>query len=306
MLFLEFKLFFDKMNGYVGGYVMYDVIVLGKGPAGIQAALYIKRASLNVLVIGKDGGALAKTDKIGNYYGFTQISGPELLEQGYKHAKALDIELIEEEVTGLSFGLEYTVTTTQNTYLSKAVIIATGSPRATVKIPNLKELEGKGVSYCAICDAFFYRKKIVGVLGHGDYAAQEAHELVNVADEVIVFTNGLEPTGQFDPRVKIIKNRIKNLVGTDRLQAVTLDNDSTIEINGLFIALGSASATDLALKIGALVENNKIIVDEKKQTNVPGLFAAGDCTPGMMQIAKAVGDGCVAGLECIAYIRNLK
>ena len=285
---------------------MYDVIVLGKGPAGIQAALYIKRASLNVLVIGKDGGALAKTDKIGNYYGFTQISGPELLEQGYKHAKALDIELIEEEVTGLSFGLEYTVTTTQNTYLSKAVIIATGSPRATVKIPNLKELEGKGVSYCAICDAFFYRKKIVGVLGHGDYAAQEAHELVNVADEVIVFTNGLEPTGQFDPRVKFIKNRIKNLVGTDRLQAVTLDNDSTIEINGLFIALGSASATDLALKIGALVENNKIIVDEKKQTNVPGLFAAGDCTPGMMQIAKAVGDGCVAGLECIAYIRNLK
>lgn len=290
----------------VGGYVMYDVIVLGKGPAGIQAALYIKRANLNVLVIGKDGGALAKTDKIGNYYGFTQISGPELLEQGYKHAKALDIELIEEEVTGLSFGLEYTVTTTQNTYLSKAVIIATGSPRATVKIPNLKELEGKGVSYCAICDAFFYRKKIVGVLGHGDYAAQEAHELVNVADEVIVFTNGLEPTGQFDPRVKFIKNRIKNLVGTDRLQAVTLDNDSTIEINGLFIALGSASATDLALKIGALVENNKIIVDEKKQTNVPGLFAAGDCTPGMMQIAKAVGDGCVAGLECIAYIRNLK
>lgn len=290
----------------VGGYVMYDVIVLGKGPAGIQAALYIKRANLNVLVIGKDGGALAKTDKIGNYYGFIQISGPELLEQGYKHAKALDIELIEEEVTGLSFGLEYTVTTTQNTYLSKAVIIATGSPRATVKIPNLKELEGKGVSYCAICDAFFYRKKIVGVLGHGDYAAQEAHELVNVADEVIVFTNGLEPTGQFDSRVKFIKNRIKNLVGRDRLQAVTLDNDSTIEINGLFIALGSASATDLALKIGALVENNKIIVDEKKQTNVPGLFAAGDCTPGMMQIAKAVGDGCVAGLECIAYIRNLK
>ena len=285
---------------------MYDVIVLGKGPAGIQAALYIKRANLNVLVIGKDGGALAKTDKIGNYYGFIQISGPELLEQGYKHAKALDIELIEEEVTGLSFGLEYTVTTTQNTYLSKAVIIATGSPRATVKIPNLKELEGKGVSYCAICDAFFYRKKIVGVLGHGDYAAQEAHELVNVADEVIVFTNGLEPTGQFDSRVKFIKNRIKNLVGRDRLQAVTLDNDSTIEINGLFIALGSASATDLALKIGALVENNKIIVDEKKQTNVPGLFAAGDCTPGMMQIAKAVGDGCVAGLECIAYIRNLK
>lgn len=285
---------------------MYDVIVLGKGPAGIQAAVYIKRSNLNVLIIGKDGGALSKTDKIANYYGFSQISGPELLEQGFKHAQSLNIEIVSEEVTGLSYGLEYTVTTTHNTYQSKAVIIATGSPRATIKIPNLKELEGKGVSYCAICDAFFYRKKIVGVLGHGDYAAQEAHELVNVADEVIVFTNGLEPTGQFDPRVKFVKDKIKNLVGIDRLQAITLDNDSTIEISGLFIALGSASATDLALKIGALVENNKIVVDEKKQTNVPGLFAAGDCTPGIMQIAKAVGDGCIAGLETIAYIRKLK
>ncbi len=285
---------------------MYDVIVLGKGPAGIQAAVYIKRANLNVLIIGKDGGALAKTDKVGNYYGFTQISGPELLEEGYKHARALNIEMIEEEVTGLSFGLEYTVTTTQNTYQSKAVIIATGSPRATIRIPNLKELEGRGVSYCAICDAFFYRKKIVGVLGHGDYAAQEAHELVNVADEVIVFTNGLEPIGHFDPKVRFVKDRIKNVVGQDRLQGITLENDQVIELSGLFIALGSASATDLALKIGALVENNKIMVDEKKQTNVPGLFAAGDCTPGVMQIAKAVGDGCVAGLESIAYIRNLK
>lgn len=285
---------------------MYDVIVLGKGPAGIQAAVYIKRANLNVLVIGKDGGALSKTDKIGNYYGFTQISGPELLEEGFKHAKALNIELIDEEVTGLSSGLDFEVTTTKNSYHSKAVILATGSPRASVRIPNLKELEGRGVSYCAICDAFFYRKKIVGVLGHGDYAAQEAHELVNVAEQVIVFTNGLEPVGHFDSRVKFVKNKIKNLVGTDRLQAVTLDDESTVDVSGLFIALGSASATDLALKIGALVEKNKIIVDEKKQTNVPGLFAAGDCTPGIMQIAKAVGDGCVAGLESIAFIRNLK
>lgn len=285
---------------------MYDVIVLGKGPAGIQAAVYIKRANLNVLVIGKDGGALSKTDKIGNYFGFTQISGPELLEEGFKHAKALNIELIDEEVTGISFGLDFEVTTTKNSYHSKAVILATGSPRATIRIPNLKELEGKGVSYCAICDAFFYRKKIVGVLGHGDYAAQEAHELVNVAEQVVVFTNGLEPVGHFDSRVKFVKNKIKNLVGTDRLQAVTLDDESTVDVSGLFIALGSASATDLALKIGALVENNKIIVDEKKQTNVPGLFAAGDCTPGIMQIAKAVGDGCVAGLESIAFIRNLK
>ena len=285
---------------------MFDVIVLGKGPAGIQAAVYIKRANLNVLVIGKDGGALARTDKVGNYYGFTQISGPELLEAGYAHAKALGIELVEEEVIGINYMGDFNVTTTTNQYTSKAVILATGSPRATVRIPNLKELEGRGVSYCAICDAFFYRKKIVGVLGHGDYAAQEAHELVNVAEQVIVFTNGLEPSGHFDERVKFVKTKVKKIIGTDRLQAIQLEDDSEVEVAGLFIALGSASATDLALKIGALVENNKIIVDEKQMTNVPGLFAAGDCTPGIMQIAKAVGDGCVAGLESIAFVRQNK
>ena len=213
---------------------------------------------------------------------------------------------MEEEVIGINYRGDFNVTTTTNQYTAKAVILATGSPRASVRIPNLKELEGRGVSYCAICDAFFYRKKIVGVLGHGDYAAQEAHELVNVAEQVIVFTNGLEPSGHFDERVKFVKTKVKKIIGTDRLQAIQLEDDSEVEVAGLFIALGSASATDLALKIGALVENNKIIVDEKQMTNVPGLFAAGDCTPGIMQIAKAVGDGCVAGLESIAFVRQNK
>lgn len=286
---------------------MFDVIVCGKGPAGIQAAVYIKRSNLNVLVIGKDGGALAKTDKIANYYGFELISGADLLNAGIHQAQSLGIEVASEEITGLSYGMDgYTVTTTQNTYTSKAVILATGSPRATLPIPGLKELEGKGVSYCAICDAFFYRQKIVGVLGHGDYAAQEAHELINVASQVIVFTNGLKPTGHFDPRVKFVETKVKSIQGEQKISAVELETGECVEVNGLFIALGSASATDLALKLGALVEKNKIIVDEKKATNIPGLFAAGDCTPGLMQISKAVGDGCVAGLEAIAFVRSLK
>jgi len=286
---------------------MFDVIVCGKGPAGIQAAVYIKRANLKVLVIGKDGGALAKTDKIANYYGFGLISGPELLNAGIAQAVALDIDVKTEEVTSLSYGMEgYSVTTTHGHYEAKAVILATGSARSSAPIPNLKELEGKGISYCAICDAFFYRNKIVGVLGHGDYAAQEAHELLNVAQEVIVFTNGLEPTGHFDERVRFVKEKVARIVGEQKVEALELADGSKVETNGLFIALGSASAVDLALKLGAYVEKNKIMVDEKQATNVPGLFAAGDCTPGLMQISKAVGDGCVAGLEAISYVRNQK
>lgn len=287
---------------------MYDLIVCGKGPAGIQAAVYAKRANLNVLIIGKDGGALAKTDKIANFFGFDLISGPELLERGHHQASELGIEIKSEEVTGVSYAMMggFEVSTNLNKYESKSVILATGSPRSSLPIKGIKEFEGKGVSYCAICDAFFYRKKIVAVLGNADYAAQEAHELVEVADQVIVFTNGLEATGHFDPRVKIITEKVIEVVGENSVKGIQLANGEFVEVAGVFIAIGSASAIDLALKMGALVEKNKIIVDEKKATNVPGLFAAGDCTPGLMQISKAVGDGCVAGLESVAYVRSLK
>ncbi len=287
---------------------MYDVIVCGKGPAGIQAAVYAKRANMNVLIIGKDGGALAKTDKIANYFGFDLITGPDLLEKGLDQARKLDIEIKSEEVTGVSYAMMggFDVSTSQGKYEAKAVILATGSPRASLPIKGLKNYEGKGVSYCAICDAFFYRKKIVAVLGNADYAAQEAHELVEVADKVIVFTNGLEASGHFDERVQIITDKVVEIIGENTVKGVQLENGELIEVAGVFVAVGSASATDLALKMGALVEKNKIIVDEKQASNVPGLFAAGDCTPGLMQIAKAVGEGCTAGLEAVAYVRSLK
>lgn len=285
---------------------MYDVIVLGKGPAGIQAAVYIKRANLNVLIIGKDGGALGWTEHVGNFYAFEQITGPELLERGIQQAEKLGIEVKSCEVTSVSYQGHYVVKTTEAEFQAKAVILATGAPRNRVKIDNLKALEGKGVSYCAVCDAFFYRQKDVAVIGHGEYAAQEVHELINIVQSVTLFTNGEEVTGHFDERVKIITEPIQAILGEERVSGIQLKNQETHSVQGVFVALGSASATDLALKIGALVENNKIVVDDKKMTNVPGLFAAGDCTPGIMQIAKAVGDGCIAGIEAIAYVRKLK
>ena len=173
---------------------MYDCIIIGKGPAGISAAIYLKRANLNVLVIGKDGGALEKTKKIDNYYGFVNtISGTELLENGLKQAKRLEIEIITDEVIDISLNEElYTIETRNQTFTAKTVILATGTKRENANIPGIEELEGRGISYCAICDAFFYKNKNVAVLGNGDYALKEATTLSSVANKVTILTNGKE------------------------------------------------------------------------------------------------------------------
>jgi len=283
--------------------MIVDVIILGKGPAGIQAALYTKRANLKTLIIGKDNGALAKAEKIANYYGIKSMSGIDLVEQGISQALALEIPILTEEVTGLSKEEHFKVLTNFGEYEAKTVIMATGSPRTSIKIPGIKELEGRGVSYCAVCDGFFYRRKVVGVLGNSAYAAQEAQELIALASSVILFTNGKEPDSVFPDGTIIETGKIIRLIGSDAIEAVEMEDGRKIELAGLFIALGSASSTDLALKIGALTEGNKIVTDEKKRTNVPGLFAAGDCTDGIMQISKAVADGCIAAMEAIAYVR---
>ncbi len=282
-----------------------DVLICGSGPAGIQAALYVKRANLSVLVIGKDGGSLSKTEKVANYFGAPVMSGPELLDVGLKQLSDLDIPLIQEEITGLHMELDgFSVITDKNSYQSKTVILATGSPRMSSKIKGIKELEGKGVSYCAICDAFFYRNKKVAVIGHGEYAAHEASELIDVVSQVTVYTNGLEPQGHFDSRVVINTSKIKSIQGLDHVEAIELEDGTLNQVSGVFVAMGSASSVDLAVTLGVAVEKNKIVVSSNMETNVPGLFAAGDCTPGVMQISKAVGDGCVAGLQAIAYVRS--
>ena len=146
--------------------MVYDAIIIGKGPAGITASIYLKRANYNILVIGKDGGALEKTKAIDNYYGFANtITGKDLLKQGLEQANRLEIPIETDEVLSIGKEENFVVETRNNTYQAKAVILATGTSRNTPNIKGIKELEGKGVSYCAICDAFFYRNKKVAVLG---------------------------------------------------------------------------------------------------------------------------------------------
>lgn len=279
---------------------MYDVIVIGSGPAGITAAIYAKRRKLSILVISKGNGALQKTEKIDNYYGFENgISGEELYENGIKQAKNLGIDFIEDEVINIKYINQFTVETVNSKYEAKAVILATGVSRNVPNIKGIKEFEGKGVSYCAICDSFFYKDKDVAVLGDGNYAIHEFETLKPVASSVTILTNGNTMVENRDSSIEVNSKKIREFRGDTKLEEVEFEDNTIQSLNGVFIAMGTASSSDLARKIGARIENNNIIVNENMETTVPGLFACGDCTGGLLQISKAVYEGAKAGLAVL-------
>lgn len=283
--------------------MIYDVLVVGSGPAGISASLYAKRRKLSVLVISKGNGALGKTEKIENYYGFPNgISGEELYNNGMKQAQNLGVEFVEDEVVNIQYFENFEVDTINSHYQTKSVILATGTNRITPNIKGIREFEGKGVSYCAICDAFFYKGKDVAVLGSGNYAVHEMEQLKPVVNSVTILTNGEQVTENRNIEVEVNEKRIREFRGDEKIEEITFEDDSTKSINGVFIAVGTASSNDLARKIGARIENNAIYVDENMETTVPGLFACGDCTGGLLQINKAVYEGAKAGLAVLKKI----
>ena len=279
---------------------MYDVIVIGSGPAGITAAIYAKRRNLSILVISKGNDALQKAEKIDNYYGFENgISGKELYENGIKQAKNLGIDFIEDEIINIEYINQFTVETVNSKYEAKAVILATGVSRNVPNIKGIKEFEGKGVSYCAVCDSFFYKGKDVAVLGDGNYAIHEFETLKPVASSVTILTNGNTMVENRDSSIEVNSKKIREFRGDTKLEEVEFEDNTVQNLNGVFIAMGTASSSDLARKIGARIENNNIIVNENMETTVPGLFACGDCTGGLLQISKAVYEGAKAGLAVL-------
>ena len=286
---------------------MGKIVIVGSGPAGCSAALYAARAGMETTVISKGIGALQKAEQIQNYYGFEEgITGAELYRRGVAGAQAVGTQFVTAEVVGLDYAATLVVQSTAGDYPADAVILATGTGRIAPKIAGLAEHEGRGVSYCATCDAFFYRGKTATVLGTGEYALHEVQALLPLAGKVILCTNGEPLTAEFPAGVTVCTEKLEAIEGEETVTALRLAGGGLLPADGLFVALGVAGSAALARKLGAPVENGRIVVDEKMQTGIPGLFAAGDCTGGMLQVCKAVYEGALAATEAIKQIRGKK
>ncbi|MGI6736371.1 MAG: NAD(P)/FAD-dependent oxidoreductase [Anaerovoracaceae bacterium] len=269
---------------------MQQVIVIGGGPAGVSAAIYARRGGLAVSLFSMGTGALAQAARIENYYGFPGgISGEELMARGLEQARQLGVEVLEQEVVGLGFTDRLQVDTADGTSRpADAVVLAMGAARRRPEIRNLEKYEGSGVSYCAVCDGFFFRGKDVAVLGSGPYARHEADVLRPLAASVTCLD----------------EEDVVGLEGGETLERVLLRDGTARDIAGLFIAMGSAGSVDLAKKLGAATADGHLAVDENRATTIPGLYAAGDCTGGLLQVAKAVDDGAHAGLAVVKALRE--
>lgn len=282
-----------------------NILIIGGGPAGCSAALYLARAGQSVTLVENGPGALGRATLIENYYGVSS-AGPELYARGLAQVRALGVTVLTDEVLAVDYDGSFTLSLKHNAeqLRSRVLILATGSQRASLPLPGLSRLEGHGVSSCAVCDGFFFRGKRVAVVGSGAYALHEAAYLRQLTDQLSVLTNGESGEAAQAAGFNVKTAKLTALLGEQRLTGVAFADGSTLELDGLFLALGTAGSTDIARRLGALTEGRFIKIDKQGATNLPGLFAAGDCTGGLLQIAKAVHEGAEAGLAALAYLKK--
>ena len=296
---------------------MYDVIIIGMGIGGITAGIYAKRAGLNVLMFEKSapGGMLQKIDKIQNYPGFSEISGPDLALNLFNQVKEVGVpfkfeEVIDVEITETS----KKVITKNGTYEAKNVIVATGRTPKYLGLDNEKDYLGRGLSTCASCDGNLYKGEDVAVVGSGNSALQESLYLANIVNKVYILHRGVNFKGD-DALVEKARNtqnieivdgvNIKKINEVDgKIESVILDNGKTINVKGVFIYIGYKPDTDMFKKLDITNINGDIIVGENFETEIDGLYAIGDCAKkGVYQLVTAASDGCIA-VSDIEKIRN--
>lgn len=296
---------------------MYDVIIIGMGIGGITAGIYGKRAELNVLMFEKSapGGMLQKIDKIQNYPGFSEISGPDLALNLFNQVKKVGVPFKFEEVIDVEITEEYKKVITKNgTYKAKNVIVATGRTPKYLGLDNEKDYLGRGLSTCASCDGNFYKGEDVAVVGSGNSALQESLYLANIVNKVYLLHRGVNFKGD-DALVERVRNT-KNIEIVDgvnikkinevegKIESVTLDNEKTINVKGVFIYIGYKPDTEMFKKLDITNINGDIIVSENFETEIDGLYAIGDCAKkGVYQLVTAASDGCIA-VSDIEKIRN--
>ena len=299
----------------------YDVVIIGGGPAGLTAGIYTSRARLSSLLIEKmaAGGLIVNAGLVENYPGFPQgINGLELAESMNQQAAKFGLETLLAEVTGLELkGKQKIVKTSEGDINAKAVIIASGSDRAKLGVPGEEEFTGRGVAYCAICDAAFYRDLPVAVVGGGNAAINEALELSKFASRVTVIhrrqelraTRILQEQAFAEPKIEFLWNTVveaiegEKVVRRLRLRSVLNGEKSVLDISGIFVAVGFKPNTDYLKGVLSLDANGAIITNEKMETEVPGIFAAGDIrSSAIRQVIAAAGDGAVAAIYAGRFI----
>lgn len=303
---------------------IYDLVVIGSGPGGMTAALYGSRSDLSTLIIerGAPGGQLINTAEVENYAGFKSIKGPELASNMYEGATQFGAEYTFGDVREIIDGKEYKrIVTSNKIFKARSVVIATGAEHKKLGIPGENELNGRGVSYCAVCDGAFFRDRPLVVVGGGDSAVEEGTYLTQFASDVTIVHRRDELRAQSILQDRAFKNDKVNFVwdsvvekieGENNVQNLQIRNVKTGEVSdlgadGVFIYIGLLPNTDAFLDLGITDQEGWIETDENMQTSVPGIFAVGDVRQTVLrQVATAVGDGSIAGDAAYKYVESLK
>jgi thioredoxin reductase (NADPH) len=300
-----------------------DVAIIGAGPAGYSAAIYTARAGLSTLLFGRaESGNLYKAHLVGNYFGAADNpSGADLLTAAERQLLSLQGTHLPDEIVSLASRPDGTfelLDGSAGTHSVRAVIIATGQAFLLAGIAGEKEFTGRGVSYCVTCDGFFFKNRPVAVIGNSDYAAAEALELLDYTRQVTILTHGKPPafSAPLADRLEqsgvsvLATARLASFAGEEKLEKIVFaaslpDGRTEMAVDGAFMAVGKAGANAFAQKLGLELEGGNIRVDREGRTNLPGVFAAGDCTGSPAQVAVSVGSGCIAALATIKLLRGL-
>ncbi|MDD3187415.1 MAG: FAD-dependent oxidoreductase [Bacilli bacterium] len=298
----------------------FDSIIIGSGVAGMTAAIYLKRANLNILLIEKNipGGQINRSSRIENYPGFKEIDGPTLAMNVYEQVNNLNIQYQYDEVKEIIKQEDlFLVKTKSQEYLTKTIILATGRSAKELGIDKEKQLVGRGISFCALCDGFFYKEKEVAIVGGGNSALEEALYLSDICKKVTIILRSkkFRASEMFQDKIKE-KTNIEVLYNTqiasleeenDRLSGIILDNGDRLNVGGLFIYIGSNPDSEVAKNLNVTTDNGYIIVDEKMKTNVNGVFACGDVIKkDVYQLATSIGEGATASNSVISYLSGIK
>ncbi|PKN43589.1 MAG: NAD(P)/FAD-dependent oxidoreductase [Deltaproteobacteria bacterium HGW-Deltaproteobacteria-18] len=290
-----------------------DILIIGQGPAGLSSAIYTARAGMRTLILGC-APKVAGDYEIDNYFGFTEtITGKELIERGKAQAAKFGADIRCDRVLGIHQDETgaFVAKTEDKEIKAASIILATGVSRIRPGISNLADYEGKGVSYCVSCDGFFMRGKPVMVVGEGNFAANQALELLQYTPDVKVCSQGkeLSISEEFlyrlaESNIPVLEGKITSLAGENGLEKVHLESGEQIDAQGLFVAMGQASSSDFAYSLGLMRNGQFIETDREQRTNVPGIFAAGDCVGRFLQISVAVGEGALAGRAAISHVKE--